>query len=171
MLLLTLRPYPSIFPVPQTIPHQWNLLLLLRRCPLTKICPLPHSLIQKELFSQGLSNTASFCHHSSESSSQFRQFQKHPLSRQPSSLVSNNPQEQTCQRPEQRFCIVSNPASVLAYWGVPCLPASLSRLMCAFNIHLLLSLWMWIKRATCKANTRKITDCCCSLKLQLNRVW
>lgn len=63
------------------------------------------------------------------------------------------------------------PASVPAYWGAPCLPGRLSPLMCAFNIHLLLPLLMWIKRATCKANKRKITDCCCSLKLQLNTVW
>lgn len=65
-------------------------------------------------------------------------------------------------------CLKSNPASVPGYWGAPCLPASLSPLMYTFNIHLFPFL-MWIKRATCKANKRKITVCCCSLKLQLNR--
>lgn len=69
MLLLTLRLCPSILPTPQTIPLQWNLLLLLRRCPIAEICPLPNSLLQKELFSQGLNNTASFCHHSRVSQS------------------------------------------------------------------------------------------------------
>lgn len=67
-------------------------------------------------------------------------------------------------------CLESNSAPVPAYWGAPCLPVSLSPLMCAFNIHLLLSL-DGSKRASRKANKRKITDCCCSLKLQLNRVW
>lgn len=171
-MLLTLRPFAPIFPTP--LPSRPASL------------PFPvHILYQKHTrlaptfrtnSSLKVSNMVSFFLLSFLGElTQGRQFQNRPF---PVAKLSGEQYSPRSGLTEIRIvsgCTDSascqSPASFSAYWEGPCLSASPGPLMWAFNIHLPLLLSMWIKRASCKANKRKITDCCCSLKLQLSRVW